>query len=133
MLCERSSERVLSSRWSLAMSLVAKSLIRVAALLMVAGMTLRAQAQSEPSHSDDPAACLAALDNPDASIEACTRALEIETRDSARRQAVTLTYRAIGHTAKGEIEAAVTDLTQAINLAPDFAPAYEARGDLLRN
>jgi tetratricopeptide (TPR) repeat protein len=86
-----------------------------------------AQAQDQKP-DQDMAACQAAQ-IADAAIEACTRLLEV----GVRSQALTLTLRATAWVNKGDRERAFKDLSDAITLAPDFAQAYVARGDILRN
>ena len=96
-------------------------------------LVLFALGQFEARGQDqDLSVCQTAADA-DARVQACTRLLEAEVQASAQRQAITLTLRAIARKAKGEVEQAAVDHTAAIALAPDFAPAYVARGDLLRD
>jgi lipoprotein NlpI len=105
-----------------------------AVCLFVAGGSLGfAQDQAQQKPEQDAAACEAAAGNVDASIEACTRLLAAELRASARRQALALTFRALGWKGKGDIQRAALDLTEAIGLDASFVPAYETRADLLRD
>jgi tetratricopeptide (TPR) repeat protein len=104
-----------------------------AALLLMSGATF-AQPEGENLEADF-AACRAEISSAaraDAGIAACTRVLEADARRSARRHAAVLTFRALALRAKGDVEAAAIDFTQAITLAPDFVPAREARAELLR-
>jgi len=117
--------------WPREMSVALSSLL---AALVLAGGAAFAQHQGENLDADF-AACRAETSSPekaDAGIAACTRVLEADARRSARRHAAVLTFRALALRAKGDVEAAAVDFTQAITLAPDFAPAREARADLLR-
>ncbi len=106
-------------------------LLGSAILGLPAGTT--ALAQNEPQA--DLATCRGAArnKNADPAILACTRLLNIEIRESAHRRAVALTFRALAWKAKGDSKRAMTDLTEAINLDSGFAPAYEARADILRD
>jgi tetratricopeptide (TPR) repeat protein len=95
-----------------------------------------AQAQTAPDgapENPDLAACQDASKDASASVEACTRLIEQELRDSARRQAVLVALRGLAWKAKGEGQNALNDFSQAIALDSTFAPAYEERGDLLRD
>src|SRR5262245_62792505 len=120
-----------SRPWLREMFLALSSLF--AALVLPVGATL---AQHEGENLDaDFAACRAEISSAEraaAGIAACTRVLDADARRSARRHAAVLTFRALALRAKGDVEAAAVDFTQAITLAPDFAPAREARADLLR-
>src|SRR5579864_7445244 len=60
----------------------------------------------------------------DASIQACTRVLEREIRDSARRRAIALTNRGWAWQNKGDLDHAIADFTEAIGVDGTFAPAY---------
>src|SRR5438552_1415659 len=105
------------------------------ALALTGAPTLgQSQDQTAGQGQDQNAAvCAGEITNADASIEACTRLLDQETRESARRRAAALTFRAIAWRAKGDVKRAVGDLTEAVGLDASFAPAYEVRGDLLRD
>jgi tetratricopeptide (TPR) repeat protein len=105
-----------------------------ASVLWLSSGKVFAQNQGENPDADF-AACrgeASSPENADAGIAACTRLLEADARRSARRHAAVLTFRALALKAKGDVERAAIDFTQAITLAPDFAPAREARADLLR-
>jgi tetratricopeptide (TPR) repeat protein len=91
------------------------------------------QKQNAQEQNQDLNLCSGETPSPDAGIEACSRLLDQEARESSRRRAIALTFRALAWKAKGEVKNAVTDLTEAIGLDEDFAPAYEARADLLRD
>jgi tetratricopeptide (TPR) repeat protein len=102
--------------------------------LALSSTAVFAQNQGENLDSDF-ATCkaeIASAEAADTGIAACTRLLEADARRSARRHAAVLTFRALALKAKGDVERAAVDFTQAIALAPDFVPAREARADLLR-
>ena len=105
----------------------------IAGAVFLAWSSIPAPAQSQP---EAPGQKTIACDGTDgaaaARVEACTRSLDQEVRDSARRRSAFLTYRALAHDANGDQMAAVADLTRAIRLDGEFAPAYEARADILR-
>jgi tetratricopeptide (TPR) repeat protein len=98
---------------------------------LIIGMLMLASA---PALAQDPdiEACTATSKNPETQIPACTRLLEREVRDSARRQAIALSNRAWAWKSKGELGRAVSDLTDAIGADPSFASAYVVRGDIYR-
>lgn len=111
-----------------------RTVIATAGLIVLASLQVRGEEQTTgPRENPDIAACIGETSKADVNIAACTRVLEAEVRDSARRRATMLTFRALAQQAKGDIKAAVADLTAAIEADEGFAPAYEARGDLLRN
>jgi tetratricopeptide (TPR) repeat protein len=107
----------------------------IAACALVPSLTPGfAQSQNEARpQNQDAALCSGQASSPDAGIEACTKVLEQEASDSARRRAIALTFRGLAWKAKGDIKNAVTDLTEAIGLDEKFVPAYEARADVLRD
>jgi tetratricopeptide (TPR) repeat protein len=101
----------------------------VAALLVAApGLALSEEQQRDESLG----ICTNASPDADRSIEACTRLLDEEAKESARRRAAALTFRALAWQAKGDLEHAAADLTDAIAIDESFAPAYQSRADLLR-
>ncbi|SHL08496.1 Lipoprotein NlpI, contains TPR repeats [Bradyrhizobium lablabi] len=83
--------------------------------------------------NEDAKACGGGALDPDVGIEACSRLLDQEVRDSAQRRAIALTFRGMAWKAKGDLKKAVADLTEAIGLDEGFVPAYETRADLLRD
>lgn len=114
-------------------SILSLAIIQVALIALILSQTQQSFAADNSQATDgDAATCEAVAANPAAGVDACTRILAEEIRASGRRQATALTYRSIGSKAKSELENAVRDLTEAISLAPDFWPAFEARADLLR-
>lgn len=105
--------------------------LQMAIAPLIIGMLMLASAHGLAQDQDD-AACTAAGKNPEAGIEACTRLLEREIRDTARRQAIALSNRAWAWKSKGELGRAVSDLTDAISADPSFVNAYAVRGDVYR-
>jgi tetratricopeptide (TPR) repeat protein len=77
--------------------------------------------------------CISAKDNPDARVSACTVLLQAEPPGVTPKRAIILTSRALASRAKNDFSRADADLTEAIRIDEAFAPAYEARGDLLRD
>jgi tetratricopeptide (TPR) repeat protein len=106
--------------------------VLVSSLLAITGSSLAQERSSSENHAGDAAACEGAS-SADTSIAACTRLLEQEIRETTRRQATMLTFRALARRSKGDLDGATADLSAAVGLVADFAPAYEARGDLLRS
>jgi lipoprotein NlpI len=76
------------------------------------------------------AQCVAAREEPMTVVAACGAAIRLEAGDRGR-VAVAYLVRGLGHNALGEPDEALADMTRAIELAPSFAPAYAARGELL--
>jgi tetratricopeptide (TPR) repeat protein len=70
--------------------------------------------------------------DPKNKIDACTEFLNLQSHMYARERAAALTYRAIGWRAEKDFDRATNDLTEAINLDENYAPAFAARGDILR-
>src|SRR5262245_1707275 len=95
--------------------------------IAVASAPALAQGQDQKSDAE---ACATVSPS---SIEACTRLIEAESRESALRQATALTFRGLGWKLRSAMENAFADFSAAIKIAPDFGPAYQERGDLLRD
>src|SRR5208283_3647324 len=64
----------------------------------------------------------------DQRIAACTSMLE-SGRLHGKQEGVAYELRGLAYLDRGDIAHAVADLNQAITLAPDFAPAYQNRGN----
>jgi tetratricopeptide (TPR) repeat protein len=92
----------------------------------------QAPTESPSRMAEQSRACQFQDGNPDAVIEACTSLLEADVRESGRRLAVALTYRAMAFRAKGDLERAAGDLQEAISLNEDFSAARELYADILR-
>src|ERR1051326_9117513 len=107
-----------------------KLAIAAAGILILANEPVFAQNQEKP---DDMAACADAGKDADVRLQACTRRLERDRKDSLRRWAIILTYRAFALKAKGELDGALAALSDAIEMDSDFAAAYGARADMLRD
>src|SRR3974390_362557 len=82
------------------------------------------------SQTQDHDECVASATAPDSRVEACTRVLGWESRQLTRRRAIALVNRASARKVKGEIEAALSDLTEAIGVDPNYAAAYADRGHI---
>src|SRR5262245_22442286 len=103
------------------------------ALIAMGATAFGEETNAAPEVDGDATICQSMLGDADALLKACTNAIAAEIRDSGRRQAIMLGFRALAWKGKGDLEHAAVDLTEAIGLAPDFAPAHESRGDLLRD
>jgi tetratricopeptide (TPR) repeat protein len=71
--------------------------------------------------------CANATGNLDDSIAACTALIQ-SGREHGRSLAISYYNRGIGWMRKGDVDRAITDLTQAIRVDPGYAKAYNARG-----
>jgi tetratricopeptide (TPR) repeat protein len=61
-------------------------------------------------------------------ITACTRVLE-SRKASGETAGVTYALRGLAYLDRGDTPHAIGDLNHAVTLAPDFAPAYQNRGN----
>lgn len=68
----------------------------------------------------------------EARLASCTKLLEADQRRSNDRRAALLVDRARIHAEAGDLQAAASDLTEAIERSGNYAPAFAARADLLR-
>jgi tetratricopeptide (TPR) repeat protein len=93
----------------------------VIALLAGAGPFL-----SSPAVADDVATCKDA--SGDAAIAACTR-VSRDRGASTRIRAAALSNRGVEYKAKGDLDRAIVDYSEAIRLDPKFAPPYSNRGN----
>jgi tetratricopeptide (TPR) repeat protein len=106
--------------------------------LMIAAACILALA-SGPAVGQDPGKdkeltlCVDVNKNAATRLEACTRILDRERDETKRRQAVILIYRALALKADGKLDGATAALAEAIEVDPNFATAYAARGDIQRD
>src|SRR5262249_13726904 len=66
-------------------------------------------------------------DDPDRSIPDCTRIIE-RPGESAKNYAAARHQRGLAYRAKGDLDRAIADLTEAVRLDPKYAEAYYVRG-----
>src|SRR5262245_58156949 len=85
-----------------------------------------------PGFVQEEDANVCAVGSADAGIEACTRVLQREIRESASRRAITLTYRGLAWKSKGELDNALRDITEAIEADSSLASAYFERAEIHR-
>jgi len=111
-------------------SIARKLVIAVAGIFTLLSEPVVAQTPEKP---DDMATCTDAAKDADVRLQACSRRLERDRKDSLRRWAIILTYRAFALKAKGELDGALAALSDAIEMDPDFAAAYTARADMFRD
>jgi tetratricopeptide (TPR) repeat protein len=97
--------------------------LAIIAVFAIAGPTIRAIA-------DDAHTCLNGTD--EEKTAACTRVLESGRFDEDIRlnpgSADAYRHRGMAYRAKGDLDRAIADHTEAIRLQPDFAKAYNSRG-----
>ena len=104
--------------------------------LVLTGMVIFIAEHSLSQESDrdqDREACTAANIDSHAKIQACTRVLEREVGDSARRWAIALRNRGLAWKGTGDLDHAVSDFTEALSVDPSFVVAYEDRGNIYRD
>jgi tetratricopeptide (TPR) repeat protein len=106
----------------------------IALLILFSGVSsLQACGKEGEATQQTADSCASAQENADATIEVCTRMLKSDLNAWSRRSAAALSLRGWAWKAKGNLERATEDFSEAIRLDPTFAPPFEARGNLYRD
>ena len=103
--------------------------VRFSLMVVLATLTVTAPAAAEGGPAWD--ACVGLTSTPDQRVKACSTVIDTKS-ESGRRLAGAYCNRGHGLTEKRELDAALSDLDEAVRLAPDYACAYNNRGRVYR-
>jgi len=103
-------------------------MLRTAGIAAIA-LACAQPAQAAPAHTRDLQECATQTQSlADQRIAACTKLLQ-SGRLKGKPLGVTYGLRGLAYLDRGDVPHAIGDLNNAIQLAPDFAPAYQNRGN----